>query len=207
MHRYGRLALVVVGLVCCLAACSVGTILRSRAQESAFREHYVGKPFYTAFIVRPYKQGNDFLIDLTGRMTEVDYTAVRTDVQIPLGTPITITAIEREYLRARVEGFQEDFRILVSTEAGTAQELGQEVSALLAPQPPLATVRQAMRPFVARGEIRRGMSRREVHMSWGVPDKANILPGSTSVLEEWIYFDKGFHLFLKNGFVTNWQQM
>ena len=64
-----------------------------------------------------------------------------------------------------------------------------------------------MRPFVARGEITRRMSRREVYMSWGQPDKMQILPSSASVLEEWIYFDRRLHLFLENGYVTNWQQM
>lgn len=207
MHRYGRWALTVVSIVCVITACRFGTILRTGGHEQTFREQYVGKPFYTAFVVRPYKLEKDFVIDLTGRVAEIDYETVRANVRVPLGSPITITAIEPEYLRARIEGFQEAFRIVVATRMGTAEALQQELGALLAPAPPLATVREAMRPFVARGELTRGMSRREVHMTWGVPDKANAMPGATSVVEEWIYFDKGMHVFLKNGFVTNWHRM
>ncbi len=44
-------------------------------------------------------------------------------------------------------------------------------------------------------------------MSWGQPDKAQVMPSSASTLEEWVYFDKRMHLFLENGYVTNWQQM
>jgi hypothetical protein len=51
------------------------------------------------------------------------------------------------------------------------------------------------------------MSWREVYMSWGQADKAQVMPSSSSTLEEWVYFDKHMHLFLENGYVTNWQQM
>jgi hypothetical protein len=207
MWGYGRLALTVVGIVCVITACRTGTILRAGKHERTFREQYIGKPFYTAFVARPYKLEHDYVIDLTGRVAEMDYETVRANVRVPLGSPITITAVEPEYLRASIVGFQEDFRIVVATHMGTAEALQQELAALLAPAPPLPTVREAMRPFVARGELARGMSRREVQMTWGIPDKANAMPGATSVIEEWVYYDKGMHVFLKNGFVTNWQRM
>jgi len=63
-----------------------------------------------------------------------------------------------------------------------------------------------MRAFVERQEVRRGMTRREVSMSWGIPDKINGVPGAAGTLEEWIYFGRRTHVFLDNGTVTNWQQ-
>ena len=63
-----------------------------------------------------------------------------------------------------------------------------------------------MRAFVERQEVTRGMARREVSMSWGLPDKINGIPGPAGTIEEWIYFDKRMHVFLDNGMVTNWQQ-
>jgi hypothetical protein len=64
-----------------------------------------------------------------------------------------------------------------------------------------------MRDFIAHHKITRGMSWHEVYMSWGQPDKAQVMPSSTSTLEDWVYFDKRMHLYLENGYVTNWQQM
>jgi hypothetical protein len=63
-----------------------------------------------------------------------------------------------------------------------------------------------MRAFVERQEVRRGMTQREVSMSWGLPDKITSVPGSAGTLEEWIYFPRRMHIFLNNGTVTNWQQ-
>jgi hypothetical protein len=68
-------------------------------------------------------------------------------------------------------------------------------------------VRPAKRPHVEPQQLARGKSWREVYMSWGQPDKTQVLPSSASVLEEWIYFDRRMHLFLENGYVTNWQQI
>lgn len=199
--------LVAACLLCCLTACRINAILRSAAQDQAFRERYVGKPFYAAMVIRPYNYGGEYLIDLRGRVAESDFEALRADFHVPLGSPLTITALDRNSLLARIEGFTQTFRILVTTEMSTVDEVAQELTLLLAEQPPLTLIRPAMRPFVARGEITRRMSRREVYMSWGQPDKMQILPSSSSVLEEWIYFDRRLHLFLENGYVTNWQQM
>ena len=44
-------------------------------------------------------------------------------------------------------------------------------------------------------------------MSWGQPDKVISSPGGSGFLEEWINFDRRIHLFLHNGFITNWQQL
>jgi hypothetical protein len=62
-----------------------------------------------------------------------------------------------------------------------------------------------MQAVIARQEVRRGMTRREVSMSWGLPDKITSVPGSTGTIEAWIYFDRRAHVFLDNGTVTNWQ--
>ena len=50
------------------------------------------------------------------------------------------------------------------------------------------------------------MSRQEVYMSWGQPDKVNASPGASGYLEEWVYFARRAHVFLENGFITNWQE-
>ncbi len=203
MHK--RLFLLVVFVLGTLASCRTDAILRSKAQERSFERHYIGKPFYTAMVLRPYRSAEGYLIDLTGETAQAD-TAVRAAITIPLGTPLMLTAIHRNTILARIEGYQEVFRIRVHTEMGTMKELAKELQLLLAPDPPLMQVRPAMRPLVARQQIARGMSRREVYMSWGLPDKITTASGSSGMLEEWIYYDRGMHLFLHNGFVTNWQQ-
>ena len=98
------------------------------------------------------------------------------------------------------------FRILVHTQRGTLDEIAKELALVVSKEPPLQLVRPDMRPFVERQEITYGMSRREVSMSWGLPDKITNVSGSAGTLEEWTYFSKRMHLFLANGLVTNWQQ-
>jgi hypothetical protein len=189
-----------------LTACRMSSILRSKPQENAFRERYIGKPFYTAIVLHPYDYGEAYLIDLTGRLTETAFETARSTTIVPLGTPITITAIEPEHLVAHIEGHTRPFRILPHTKVGALSALESELTLLLSKTPPLQSARPAMRSFIARQEVTRGMSRREVYMSWGLPDKVNSSPGSSGFLEEWIYFDRQMHLFLNDGFVTNWQQ-
>jgi hypothetical protein len=77
---------------------------------------------------------------------------------------------------------------------------------VLSATPPLQMVRPEMRAVIMRQEVARGMSRREVYMSWGPPDRVSNSPGASGFLEEWTYFDRRLHLFLTNGEVTNWQQ-
>jgi hypothetical protein len=84
--------------------------------------------------------------------------------------------------------------------------VAEELAQVLSETPPLQTARPEMRAFIARQEIARGMSRREVHMAWGQPDRVSSSPGASGFLEEWTYFDRRLHLFLTNGVVTNWQQ-
>lgn len=205
--RRKSLCVVAIGVLCGLTACRLGALLGSDAQEKAFYERYVGRSFYTAMVLRPYIHKEGYLIDLAGRMAEEAFETPRAAFMVPLGTPITLTALDRTFILARVDGYTEPFRVLVVTKRGSLEEVEQELALLLAERPPLPTVRPDMRPFVARQQITRGMSRREVYMSWGQPDKKQVLPSSTSVLEEWLYFDRRIHLYLEDGFVRNWVEM
>jgi hypothetical protein len=195
-----------VFLLCGLTACRSHTILRSASQEHAFHQQYVNKPFYTAMVLRPYELGNAYLIDLTGDIAEAPYETPRAAIAVPLGTPVTITALDRQYIVARVHGYDRPFRLLLRTTRGTVSEIAEELRLVLSETSPLQEARPAMRPFISRQEIARGMSRRETYMSWGQPDRVISSPGASGFLEEWIYFDRRIHLFLNNGFITNWQQ-
>ena len=94
----------------------------------------------------------------------------------------------------------------MQTQRGTLDDVAKELALILSKEPPLQLVRPEMRASIERQEITRGMTRREVSMSWGLPDKINAVPGFAGRLEEWIYFAKRVHIFLDNGTVTNWQQ-
>ena len=126
---------------------------------------------------------------------------------VPLGSVMRITGIAERYLQASVDGYEREFRLLLATERGTHEDIVKELSLLVTKTPPLADVRLAMQPYIVSQKIIRGMSAHEVRMSWGDPDKAQTMPSSASVLEEWIYFDKRLHLYFENGYVTNWRQM
>ncbi len=204
----GRLGfwLLLLALVSTLTACRLNSVFRSGSQERAFAQRYVGKPFYTAMVLQPYDTGEGYLIDLSGELSEAAFEMARAPVTIPLGSRITLQGVDGEHLVARVDGVARLLRILPRTRSGTADAVSDELSLLLSETPPLQTVRPAMRPFVAQQQITRGMSRREVYMSWGYPDKVSSAPGSSGFLEEWVYFQRRMHLFLKDGFVTNWQQ-
>jgi hypothetical protein len=205
--RRNSLYLVAIGVLCGLMACRLDTLLHSGSQEEAFRERYVGRSFYTAMVLRPYTHQEGYLVDLSGRIAEEEPETPRAPFTVPLGTPITLTGIDRTLILARVNGYTEPFRVLVVTEQGTLDEVAQALAPLLIEESPLPTVRPDMRPFVARQQITQGMSRREVYMSWGQPDKKQVLPSSTTVLEEWLYFDRRIHLYLEDGLVRNWVEM
>jgi hypothetical protein len=193
-------------LLCGLTACRSNTILRNAAQDHAFHQQYVNKPFYTAMVLRPYDLGDAYLIDLTGEIAEAPYETPRAAIAVPLGTPVTITAIDQQHIVASVQGFDRPFRLLLRTKLGTVTDVAEELRLVLSATSPLQEARPAMRSFISREEIARGMSRREIYMSWGQPDRVISSPGASGFLEEWIYFDRRVHLFLNNGFVTNWQQ-
>jgi hypothetical protein len=106
---------------------------------------------------------------------------------------------------AHINGVAKQFRILLKTKGGTAENVADELALILSKTPPLQNVRPEMRPFILRQEVTQGMSRQEVYMTWGQPDKVNSSPGSSGYIEEWIYFSRPAHLFLRDGFVTNWQ--
>jgi hypothetical protein len=180
--------------------------LQSSSQEYTFQQRYIGKSFYTAMVLRPYELRDAYLIDLTGTIAEAAAQTPRSPLTIPLGTPITITALVDEHVMARVDGYSLPFRIMVHTKLGTLDTLAEELSLILTESAPLQSARLPMRPFITRQEVTLGMSRREVFMSWGQPDKLISVPGASGFLEEWIYFDRQMHLYLHNGFVTNWQQ-
>jgi hypothetical protein len=146
------------------------------------------------------------MIDLTGGLAEAAVETPRAALVVPLGTPMSITAIDRKHILAQLEGYPGVFRMLLHTKQGTLADVAEELAQVLSETPPLQTARPEMRTFIARQEIARGMSRREVHMAWGQPDRVNSSPGASGFLEEWTYFDRRLHLFLTNGVVTNWQQ-
>ncbi len=189
-----------------LIACRGSSILQGGRHEQAFRERYVQKPFYTATFLHPYRYNEDYLIDLTGAIAELDAETPRAPVFVPIGSPITVAGLDDKYVLARITGYTPLFRIRVQTQSGTLDDVAKELALVLSKEPPLQFVRPEMRAFVERQEVTRGMTRREVSMSWGLPDKINGIPGSAGTLEEWIYFDKRMHVFLDNGTVTNWQQ-
>jgi hypothetical protein len=189
-----------------LMACQSTRILQGSSQEQAFREHYVQKPFYTAMFIHPYHYHDGYLLDLTSTIAELDTETPRAPVAVPLGSPITIVGLEDKYVLARITGHTPLFRIQVRTQRGTLDDVAQELTMVLSKEPPLQFVRPEMRDFIERQEVRRGMTRREVSMSWGLPDKINSVPGPAGALEEWIYFERRMHVFLDNGTVTNWQQ-
>ncbi len=169
MHRYRWV--VVVSLLCYLMACRLNpTIFRNAAQEQAFRTRYIEQPWLTAMVLRPYHEAGGYLIDLIGQIAEEEFATYRTAEIVPLGTPLRITGFDDAYLLARIDGYAEAFRILLSTTRGTVDEVGRELSILLTKTPPLPAVRSAFRSFVARQEIKQGMSWREVYMSWGRPE-------------------------------------
>ena len=193
-------------LLCTLIACSSPGILQGSKQVQAFRERYVEQPFYTAMLIQPYRYNDEYLIDLTGKVAEIDTEVLRAPVVVPLGSPITIVGLDGRHVLARLPGHARLFRILVHTQRGTLEDVAKELALIISKEPPLQLVRPEMRPWVERQEVTQGMSRREVSMSWGLPDKINSVPGAAGTLEEWIYFHKRVHLFLDNGLVTNWQQ-
>jgi hypothetical protein len=193
-------------LLCILTACQSTGILQGSSQERAFRERYVQKPFYTAAVLRPYRYNEEYLIDLTGTIAESAVETPRASITVPLGSPITIVGLDDKYVLARITGHTPLFRILVHTQRGNLEDVAKELALILSKEPPLQFVRPEMRAFVERQEISRGMTQREVSMSWGLPDKITGIPGFAGTLEEWIYFDKRVHIFLDNGMVTNWQQ-
>ncbi len=205
MRKYGLL--MVFSLLLGLSACSSSGLFRSASHEQRFRERFAQRQWYTAITLRPYAYPGGYLIDLTGTIAQEQFDTYRAATSIPFGSRIQLIDFANDAILARIEGYPKDFRILLSTQRGTSDDIANEVGILLSPDPPLPAVRAAMRDFVARHQIARGMSWREVYMSWGQPDKTQVMPSSSSTLEAWVYFDKGMHLFLENGYVTNWQQM
>ena len=203
-----KIACLVSVLLWALMACQSTGILQGSKHEQAFRERYVQKPFYTAVFIHPYLYNEDYLIDLTGTVAELDAETptLRAPVAVPLGSPITVIGLEDKYILARITGHTPLLRIRVQTQRGTLDDVAKELGIVLSKEPPLQSVRPEMRTFIERQEVTRGMTRREVSMSWGLPDKTTSVPGATGTIEEWTYFDRRAHVFLDNGMVTNWQQ-
>jgi hypothetical protein len=200
----GRCAVLIL-LLCGLVACRSNTLLRSTSEERAFQQQYVNKSFYAAMVLRPYDYKDGYLIDLTGEIAAAAHETPRAAITIPLGTPVTITTIDSQYVIAHMHGHSRPLRFLLHTKRGTVSDVAEELQPALSDTPPLQAARPAMRPFISRQEVTHGMSQREIYMSWGQPDKAMSSPGASGFLEEWIYFDRRIHLFLHNGFLTNWQ--
>jgi hypothetical protein len=200
-------SLMVLSLLLGITGCSSSGLFRNASHEQQFRNQYGQQQWYTAITLRPYAYPDGYLIDLTGTVAEEQFDTYRAASSIPFGSRIRLIDFTNDAILARIEGYPEVFRLLVSTQRGTADDVAKEVALILSSQPPLPTVRASMRDFVAQHKITRGMSWREVYMSWGQPDKAQVMPSSAGTLEEWVYFDKRLHLYLENGYVTNWQQI
>lgn len=201
--------LVVYILMICLCsgliACQKNPMFQSRSQEEAFLQQYVGQQYYAAIVLRPFEVGNEYLIDLTGDIPIAAFELPRASEQVALGSRITITGIEGVHVLALVDGHAELFRILTKTKGGTVEQLAGELTLVLSKTPPLLQARPEMRPFILRQHITEGMSRQEIYMSWGRPDKVNSSPGASGYVEEWIYFNQPTHLYLRDGFITNWR--
>ena len=189
-----------------LMACHSSNIFRDSSEERVFRERYLQKPFYTATLLHPYRYNEDYLIDLTSTVADLETETPRASVAIPLGSPITIVGLDDKHVLARITGYTRLFRISLQTQSGTLDDVAKELALVLSKEPPLQSVHPDMQAVIARKEVTRGMTRREVSMSWGLPDKITSVPGSTGTIEAWIYFDRRAHVFLDNGMVTNWQQ-
>jgi hypothetical protein len=200
-------SLMVLSLLLGITGCSSSGLFRNASHEQQFRNQYGQQQWYTAITLRPYAYPDGYLIDLTGTVAEEQFDTYRAASSIPFGSRIRLIDFTNDAILARIDGYPEVFRLLVSTQRGTADDVAKEVALILSSQPPLPTVRASMRDFVAQHKITRGMSWREVYMSWGQPDKAQVMPSSAGTLEEWVYFDKRLHLYLENGYVTNWQQI
>lgn len=189
-----------------LMACHSSNIFRDSSEERVFRERYLQKPFYTATLLHPYRYNEDYLVDLTGTVAELDTATLRAPVVVPLGSPITVVGLDDTYVLARLPGHMPLVRLRVQTQRGTLDDLARELAMVLSQEPPLQSVHPDMQAVIARQEVTRGMTRREVSMSWGLPDKITSVPGSTGTIEAWLYFDRRAQVFLDNGMVTNWQQ-
>jgi len=156
--------------------------------------------------IHPYRYNEDYLIDLTGSMAELETEIPRAPVAVPLGSPITIVGLDDKHVLAHITGHTRLFRIRLHTQLGTLDDVAKELALVLSKEPPLQFVRPEIRAFVERQEITRGTTRHEVSMSLGLPDKTTSVPGATGTIEELTYFDRRVHVFLDNGTVTNWQQ-
>ena len=89
-HKIGSLVGVLLGS---LMACQSTGILQGHSQEQAFRERYVQQPFYTAMFIHPYRYNEDYLIDLTHTVAELETETPRASVGVPLGTTLSICAL------------------------------------------------------------------------------------------------------------------
>jgi hypothetical protein len=154
----------------------------------------------------PYRDNEEYLIDLTGTVAESDAKMPRAPIAVPLGSPMTIVGLDEKHVLARITGYPPLFRILMHTQHGTVDDVAKELTLILSKEPPLQFARPEIRAFIERQEITRGMTRREISMSWGLPDKITEVSGFAGTLEEWSYFARRMHIFLDNGTVTNWQQ-
>lgn len=202
-----KLGLYVLTVCLCsgLTACQKSPLFKASSQEEMFLQQYVDQPYYTAMPLRPFELGDDYLIDLTGDIPVAVFELSRAAVQIPLGSRITITGIDALHVLARIDGYTKQFRLLLKTRGGRVEDIAQELKLVLSETAPLQKARPEMRPFILRQEVSRGMSRQEVYMSRGQPDKVNSSPGDSGYVEEWVYFNRPVHVYLRNGFVTNWQ--
>ena len=88
---------------------------------------HIGKSFYTAIVLRPYARGGAYLINLTGTIAEATVETPRATLVMPLGTPITVTALSGEHIMARIGEYARLFQIMIRTRLGTLNAVEVEV--------------------------------------------------------------------------------
>ena len=121
-HKMGVLLGV---LLWSLMACQSSSIFQGRSQEWAFRERYIQKPFYTAIFIHPYRYNEDYLIDLTHTVAELETETPRASVGVPLGSPITVVGLDDKHVLARITGYTGLFRISLHTQRGTIDDVAK----------------------------------------------------------------------------------
>ena len=118
-----KITCLVCMLLWTLMACRSSSIFQDSGAERVFRERYLQKPFYTATLLHPYRYNEDYLVDLTGTVAELDTETLRAPVVVPLGSPITVVGLDDTYVLARLPGPMPLVRLRVQTQRGTLDEL------------------------------------------------------------------------------------
>src|SRR5687768_18381667 len=121
MRKYQLL--MVFGLHLGMFGCSSSALFRSASHEQAFREQFGQRQWYTAITLRPYAYPSGFLIDLTGTIAHEQFDTYHAATTIPFGSRIRLIDFANDAILASIEGYPGVFRILLSTQRGTAEDV------------------------------------------------------------------------------------